>query len=103
MPTVRAASVRVVRQTCGVDIEITTDFIRLGQLLKYANLVADGAEAKSLIAAGGVRVDGEPENRRGRQVSVNWYYDPRNERVVDLADEFREDCSFPFEIAVDER
>ena len=70
MPTVRAASVRVVRQTCGVDIEITTDFIRLGQLLKYANLVADGAEAKSQIAAGGVRVDGEPENRRGRQVSV---------------------------------
>ena len=45
----------------------------------------------------------EEAHGHGRQVSVNWYYDPRNERVIDLADEFREDCSFPFEIAVDER
>ena len=45
----------------------------------------------------------EEAHGRGRLVSVNWYYDPRNERVIDLADEFREDCSFPFEIAVDER
>ena len=33
----------------------------------------------------------EDAHGRGRQVSVNWYYDPRNERVLDLADEFRED------------
>ena len=38
---------------------------------------------------------------QGRQVSVNWYYDPRNERVMGLADEFKEDCSFPFVIAAD--
>ena len=38
---------------------------------------------------------------QGRQVSVNWYYDPRNERVMSLADEFKEDCSFPFVIAAD--
>ncbi|EWC40251.1 DUF1987 domain-containing protein [Pseudomonas stutzeri] len=34
----------------------------------------------------------------GRQVGVNWYYDIRNERVVELAEEFKEDCSFPFSI-----
>ena len=45
----------------------------------------------------------EDAHGQGREVSVNWYYDPRNERVLDLADEFREDCSFPFEIAADER
>lgn len=33
-----------------------------------------------------------------RQVSVRWYYDPANERVVELAEEFKEDCSFPFDI-----
>ena len=43
----------------------------------------------------------EDAHKQGRQVGVNWYYDPRNERVLDLADEFREDCSFPFEIAAD--
>lgn len=53
-----------------VQIEISTGVIRLGQLLKFANLVTDGAEAKSLIAAGVVRVNGEPETRRGRQVAV---------------------------------
>lgn len=43
----------------------------------------------------------EESHGKGRQVSVDWIYDPRNERVLGLADEFREDCSFPFSIAVD--
>ena len=60
-----------------MEIEITTDFIRLGQLLKYANLVADGAEAKSLIAAGRVRVDGQPEARRGRHPPATLLHQPR--------------------------
>lgn len=32
----------------------------------------------------------------GRAVAVTWLYDARNERVAELAAEFREDCSFPF-------
>lgn len=43
----------------------------------------------------------EDAHKGGRSVSVDWFYDPRNERVRDLADEFREDCSFPFQIAAD--
>ena len=34
----------------------------------------------------------------GKSVAVNWYYDERNERVVELAEEFKEDCTFPFAI-----
>jgi len=49
-------------------IEIAGDTIRLGQLLKLAGAVSDGAEAKSLISAGRVTVNGEPETRRGRQL-----------------------------------
>lgn len=37
-----------------------------------------------------------------REVKVDWLYHPRNERVADLAEEFREDCTFPFEIRPDE-
>ena len=44
----------------------------------------------------------EEAHQAGKAVSVNWYYDPRNERVVSLADEFKEDCSFPFEIVAEE-
>lgn len=40
----------------------------------------------------------EEAHQRGQAVSVNWHYDRRNERVFELAEEFREDCTFPFEI-----
>lgn len=56
--------------TGGVEIEIKQDSIRLGQLLKFADVVMAGGEARALIASGGVSVDGEPETRRGRQVHV---------------------------------
>lgn len=42
--------------------------IRLGQLLKLANLADTGAEARELIADGFVSVNGEVEVRRGRQL-----------------------------------
>lgn len=42
----------------------------------------------------------EEAHRNGRAVIVTWYYDPRNERVAELAAEFKEDCTFPFEIRV---
>ncbi|WP_420472728.1 biofilm regulation phosphoprotein SiaC [Noviherbaspirillum sp. ST9] len=40
----------------------------------------------------------EEAYKAGRKVEVNWFYDEQNERVADLAEEFKEDCSFPFEI-----
>jgi ribosome-associated protein len=51
-----------------VDVPIRDESIRLGQFLKLANLVESGAEAKPLIVAGEVRVNGEVEVRRGRQL-----------------------------------
>ena len=52
-----------------MDFRITGDMIRLGQLLKAADLVASGAEVKDLLAQETVTVNGEPENRRGRQLT----------------------------------
>jgi ribosome-associated protein len=42
--------------------------IRLGQLLKLADLVDDGSEAKAVLLRGLVQVNGEVETRRGRQL-----------------------------------
>jgi ribosome-associated protein len=50
------------------DVPIRGDTIRLGQLLKLAGVADDGGEAKAILAAGEVRVNGEPESRRGRQL-----------------------------------
>lgn len=52
------------------EVEIRDGSIRLGQLLKLAGVVEDGAQAKELLADEAVTVDGEPESRRGRQVSA---------------------------------
>ena len=49
-------------------IEITSDFIKLDSLLKVANIVGSGGEAKLLIADGEVCVNGETELRRGRKL-----------------------------------
>lgn len=64
----RAAAVgrRIVRRVR--EVPIRDDTIRLGQLLKLAGVVDSGAEAKELLAQGAVRVNGEPEQRRGRQL-----------------------------------
>jgi ribosome-associated protein len=51
----------------------------LGQALKAANLVGSGGEAKVLIQAGEVTVNGEVETRRGRRL--------REGDVVEVGDE----------------
>ena len=43
--------------------------IKLGQFLKLANLVEDGAEARMFIQSGDVTVNGEVETRRGSALS----------------------------------
>jgi ribosome-associated protein len=50
------------------EIAIRGDTIRLGQLLKLAGIVGAGGELKAFLAEADVRVNGEPENRRGRQL-----------------------------------
>jgi ribosome-associated protein len=49
-------------------VPISDDSIRLGQFLKLADLADSGSDARELVADGAVRVNGEPEVRRGRQL-----------------------------------
>jgi ribosome-associated protein len=51
------------------DVPIRDQSIRLGQFLKLANLIENGADAKIVCADGLVRVNGEVETRRGRQLA----------------------------------
>ena len=51
----------------------------LGQALKAANLVGSGGQAKVLIQAGEITVNGEVETRRGRRL--------RTGDVVEVGDE----------------
>lgn len=49
-------------------ITITTEFIRLQDLMKLANMVSSGGEAKLLIQNGEVLVNGEVCLQRGRKL-----------------------------------
>ncbi|MBU4612011.1 DUF1987 domain-containing protein [Achromobacter sp. GG226] len=40
----------------------------------------------------------EAAHQDGRAVAVNWYFDAENGRVGELAEEFKEDCTFPFTV-----
>jgi ribosome-associated protein len=65
------------------QVAIRDEVIRLGQLLKLAGVADSGAEAKELLAAGAVRVNGEVDGRRGRKVrpgDVVDYAPPTGER-----------------------
>ena len=51
------------------DVTVRGDEIRLGQLLKLAGIADSGGDAKALLAAGEVTVNGEAEVRRGRRLA----------------------------------
>ena len=49
-------------------ITISTEFIKLQDLLKFANLVASGGEAKECVQGGEVTVNGEICTMRGKKI-----------------------------------
>ncbi|MGY1708935.1 RNA-binding S4 domain-containing protein [Geodermatophilus sp. SYSU D00758] len=51
-----------------VELRPGDDSIRLGQLLKLVDAVPTGAQVKDVLLTGDIRVNGEPEDRRGRQL-----------------------------------
>ena len=51
-------------------IYIRDEMIRLGQFLKLAHLVEDGAQAREVIQHGLVKVNGQIEEARGKQLHL---------------------------------
>lgn len=50
------------------EIKITTEFIKLDSLLKFAGLTETGGEAKEIIQEGYVSVNGEVCTMRGKKI-----------------------------------
>ncbi|WP_297405176.1 S4 domain-containing protein YaaA [uncultured Cetobacterium sp.] len=50
------------------EIKITTEFIKLDQLMKFTGELETGGQAKELILNGEVKVNGEVELRRGKKI-----------------------------------
>lgn len=67
-------------------IQISDDFIKLGQALKLANLVSSGVEAKIVIQEGLVKVNGEVDTRRGRKLYSQDVFEFEGQEVTVLAE-----------------
>lgn len=50
------------------NVNITTEYIKLDQLLKFSGAVAIGSDAKELILSGKVMVNGQPCLVRGKKI-----------------------------------
>ncbi len=50
------------------DILIKTEYIRLDQFLKHANIASSGGEAKHLVLEYEIFVNNEEEHRRGKKL-----------------------------------
>lgn len=64
------------------SIKITGEFIKLDALLKFANLVSSGGEAKILIADGQVLVNNEICTQRGKKLRSGDIISLANKTVV---------------------
>lgn len=62
-------------------VEINTEFIKLDQLLKWANFTASGVESKIFILNGEVKVNGEVETRRGKKIYDGYIVEFNGEKI----------------------
>lgn len=53
------------------QIKIDSEFIKLDQLMKLADMVGSGGHAKSMIIDGQVKVNGKVEYQRGKKIRSN--------------------------------
>lgn len=64
------------------EIKITTEFIKLGQLLKLTHIISSGGEEKIYVAIRKIVVNNELENRRGRKLYPNDVIEVENRTFV---------------------
>lgn len=67
------------------NISINTEFIKLDSLLKFANVVSTGGEAKNIIADEMVLFNGEICTMRGKKIrkgDIVTVLDPYNEEII---------------------
>jgi ribosome-associated protein len=65
-----------------MEIKITTEYIKLQQLLKFSGLCSTGAEAKNVILDGLVTVSGEVCTERGKKMRPGDFCEMGGEKIT---------------------
>lgn len=69
------------RRMQDVDLELRGDYIELDKLLKATGLANSGGQARALISAGEVRVDGQVELRKTAKMRAGQVVEFGGQRV----------------------
>lgn len=65
-----------------IEIKIQSEYIKLDQLLKLADIASTGGHAKFLILEGEVKVNGEVEIRRGKKLRQNDVVEVEDQKII---------------------
>jgi ribosome-associated protein len=68
-----------------VRFPLVGDHVELCNLLKLAGVAASGGQGKALVAAGEVRVDGQPEGRKTAKIRTGQVVECRGVRIEVVA------------------
>ena len=70
-------------------VEISTEFIKLGQLLKLSDLIGQGSDAKILINEEMVYVNNEVCTQRGKKIYDGYIVELKGEGKVQVLSTFK--------------
>jgi ribosome-associated protein len=65
-----------------IKFKLKTEYLELHSLLKANNLCGSGGEAKEVISASLVKVDGRTETRRGCKIRPGQVVEYNGEKIV---------------------
>ena len=63
-------------------VKISTEYIKLEQLMKFAGMVGSGSDAKMLIGDGMVKVNGLVELQRGKKLRTGDMVEFEEKKIV---------------------
>ena len=68
-----------------IQFQLNDEHVRLCDLLKLAGIAESGGQGKRLVAAGEVKVDGQPESRKAAKIRAGQTVECRGVKVAVLA------------------
>ncbi len=68
-----------------IQFQLNDEHVRLCDLLKLTGIAESGGQGKRLVAAGEVKVDGQPESRKAAKIRAGQTVECRGVKVAVLA------------------
>lgn len=65
-----------------IPIQLSGEYVELCQLLKLAGIATSGGQGKHIVAAGEVRVDGQPESRKTAKIRAGQRVECRGITII---------------------